>query len=375
MESAQSEQFRDCPSCGKEIKVQAKLCKHCHATVSPQINTETSSPNLEYGHPVIQGSPATANNNSSSVQADSTGISPVNETAHKRSNLLPIGAALACGFLIGAGCWFGYTKSVANKNEAASHSSQESSSSSEKGYDNSDDSSANAQKTHVPTSPSDETHDETTASSDTTTTTTQDATASVPPAPDTTQTSTVANPTDQTQEDTSRTSESTEAADNKVTAEIDEASKQNPDIQGNQEEAGKLNKIGLSALKAKDYTLAVQEFEQASAADPKDPKLLSNQGYAEMHAGMLVQAKHHMLQSLALDRTREVAWNDLGMIYAKTKQQDLALSAFTSGYKCSQGKSIDFMKTLEKDEDPELVEIGALAVKRLEGTDPTVGSQ
>jgi tetratricopeptide (TPR) repeat protein len=135
---------------------------------------------------------------------------------------------------------------------------------------------------------------------------------------------------------------------------------------GDSAEATRLNKLGLVDLRAKNYSEAASFFSQAAQADPSDPKLLSNLGYAETFAGVLPSAEKHLLSSIALDPSRSVAWGDLGLVYAKQGKQDDAVASFLIGYKVSNGDSLGFLKSLGADDDPSVRNAGSLAISKIQ---------
>jgi TonB family protein len=136
-------------------------------------------------------------------------------------------------------------------------------------------------------------------------------------------------------------------------------------VPGDGAEATRLNKIGLQALKTKEYQTAVTYFQSASNADPSDAKLLSNLGFAEMNVGNLNAARKHLNLSIASDPTRAVAWGDLGLVFAKTGEQDKAVSALLVGYRVSNGKTLNFLESLAKDDDPAFHEAGSIALSKV----------
>jgi Flp pilus assembly protein TadD len=137
---------------------------------------------------------------------------------------------------------------------------------------------------------------------------------------------------------------------------------------GNVADADRFNKIGLKNLKDKNYSEASSAFASASKADPSDPKLLSNLGFAMMNAGDLNAAQKYLFSSLSLAPSRAVAWNDLGLVLAKEGDQSRAVSSLLIGYKVSNGATLDFLQHLSSNEanDASVREAGRLALSKVQ---------
>jgi tetratricopeptide (TPR) repeat protein len=132
-----------------------------------------------------------------------------------------------------------------------------------------------------------------------------------------------------------------------------------------QVEAQRLNVLGLAQLKLKDFVQASDYFSKAHQADFKDAKYLSNLGYSETKSGELDAAKGHLLSSLTLDATRAVAWDDIGEVYAKQGSKDAAVYCLRKGYTVSNGDTLPYLQSLEKDDDHKVVEASQLAISKL----------
>ena len=115
---------------------------------------------------------------------------------------------------------------------------------------------------------------------------------------------------------------------------------------GNSADATRLNKIGLTALRAKRYDEADSDFAAAAKADASDPKLLSNLGFAEMYSGNLKSAQKHLYSSIALDPSKSVGWGDVGIVSARMGKQDEAVSAFWLDTKSQMVRHWDFSSPL-----------------------------
>lgn len=118
-----------------------------------------------------------------------------------------------------------------------------------------------------------------------------------------------------------------------------------------QSETKKLNSQGLDALRKKDYSTAAMYFGKAAQLNTTNAKYLSNLSMAQMYSGELDKAKQNLFKSIALAPEREVAWNDLGLVYAKNHEQRYAAACLVIAHRISNGKSMGFLQSLDKDED------------------------
>jgi Flp pilus assembly protein TadD len=139
---------------------------------------------------------------------------------------------------------------------------------------------------------------------------------------------------------------------------------------GDVDDAKRLNKLGLKDLRAKSFLTSIGFFANASKDDPSNALYLSNLGYAEMNAGDLTSAENHLRASIALDRSRAVAWGDLALTFAKQGDQNRAVSCLLIGYSASNGKSRPFIESLQQDEDTSVREIGTTALAKLQPEQP-----
>jgi Flp pilus assembly protein TadD/TM2 domain-containing membrane protein YozV len=134
---------------------------------------------------------------------------------------------------------------------------------------------------------------------------------------------------------------------------------------GDHDAAENMNKDGLQFLKSKNYGAASERFRAASAQDPSDPKYLSNLGFAETYLGQLEQAQTDLTNSLVIAPARQVAWGDLGQIFAKKGEQNNAVSSLLIGYRISNGETLPYLKSLNSDDDPAVRDAGRLALEKL----------
>lgn len=137
---------------------------------------------------------------------------------------------------------------------------------------------------------------------------------------------------------------------------------------GDHVESERLNKLGLAALKAKDYAEAASQFQAAAQADSGDAKYFSNLAFAEMHAGDLDTSYEHICSSISMAPSRAVAWDDLGLILAKKGQQDSAVAALMLANRASDDKGPKYLQALQNDEDQKIRDAATKALSKLQQT-------
>ena len=152
-----------------------------------------------------------------------------------------------------------------------------------------------------------------------------------------------------------------QSAFSEIKSRLNEIPKPTP---GDTVSAERLNKLGLRALKNSKFSDAATLFQSASKADPSDPKLLSNLGFAELNAGDLEGAEKSLVSSIALAPGRSVAWSDLGLVMAKKGDRERAVAGLLIGYRLSDDKTLKFLQSLQSDHDPAIVAAANLALAR-----------
>jgi TonB family protein len=132
--------------------------------------------------------------------------------------------------------------------------------------------------------------------------------------------------------------------------------------------ADHLNVEGNKSLRQKNYSGAISFYSDAVKTNPAIPKFFSNLGFAEMYNHDLSSAENHTYQSLSLDPSRVVAWNNLGQIYAKKGNQADAVTCFLLAYRLSNGASMVYLKSLNADEDSVIRDAGTAALDKIAGS-------
>lgn len=163
--------------------------------------------------------------------------------------------------------------------------------------------------------------------------------------------------------------DSSEQDINKCIQDLIDSSSPEPHSNSNIDE---INKTGLAKLRQKDYDGAAEAFSIAAQKDPSDSKLLSNLGFAQTYSGKLESAKENLYQSLFLAPKREVAWDDLGQVFAKSNDQERAVACFLIAYRISGGKTSSYLQSLSSDDDVSIRKAGAAAVEKLTAMEESV---
>lgn len=81
-----------------------------------------------------------------------------------------------------------------------------------------------------------------------------------------------------------------------------------------------------------------------------------------MNLGELTKAERHIQESIWLAPSRSVAWDDLGLVLAKSGDREGAVSCLLTGYETSDDKALTYLQSLEEDKDPDVAEAGRLAL-------------
>lgn len=96
------------------------------------------------------------------------------------------------------------------------------------------------------------------------------------------------------------------------------------------------NQAGMSAFKVKDYDLAIVKFNEALLADPTEPVIITNRGYALLRTGKLAESKEDFINALSLVPTYAAAWANLALVFVKEGKVDGGRAAYLLAYKFSK---------------------------------------
>jgi Tfp pilus assembly protein PilF len=91
---------------------------------------------------------------------------------------------------------------------------------------------------------------------------------------------------------------------------------------------GLAHRLAIHYDKSGDEKRARAEFEIALEKNPRDAELLCDFAYFHMRHGRDQQAEMMLRQVLAVDAGHPRAWNQLGVVLAKTGREDESLAAF-----------------------------------------------
>jgi tetratricopeptide (TPR) repeat protein len=100
------------------------------------------------------------------------------------------------------------------------------------------------------------------------------------------------------------------------------------------------SEMGLSYLKAKDYTKAIQALEKATQLDPKNDKLLISLAQAQAASGAVEMAVITYEQAVAMNPAADKEYKALGDLYMKQKKTESAVKAYKKYLEKSTDDSI-----------------------------------
>ena len=123
---------------------------------------------------------------------------------------------------------------------------------------------------------------------------------------------------------------------------------------GNRALARYYNDQGLAELRAKNFSAAIGSFSLGVAADPGNPELINNLGFALYKNGQNSAAKEQIEHVLILSPTRSSAWINLADIFFKENNEASAIDAYTLAYSFATNKERVY-KTVESlaENDPD----------------------
>lgn len=107
---------------------------------------------------------------------------------------------------------------------------------------------------------------------------------------------------------------------------------------GNRSAARTFNEQGLAALKAQDFTSAINAFRLGISEDPGNIELINNLGFALYKSGQTTLAKEQIELALLYSPKRSAAWVNLGDIFFKQGNDSNAIDAYVLAYAFSNNK-------------------------------------
>jgi hypothetical protein len=126
---------------------------------------------------------------------------------------------------------------------------------------------------------------------------------------------------------------------------------------GDRARGRELNAQALRLMRTGRYADAVPLFEAAHRADPGDPEIRENLGYALLKAERIEEAEPALLAALEIGPQRASAWGSLGFAYAKRGQQAEAVRLILTAYRLApdRRKAADiYRRQAKSDADPKV---------------------
>ncbi len=142
---------------------------------------------------------------------------------------------------------------------------------------------------------------------------------------------------------------------------------------GDRRRAGAENRRGIELLRTGQAAAAVQAFEAAYEAEPTNPEIINNLGYAHLRRNGALAAEPLLLLALRHEPGRAVAWVNLGESYARQGKHAEAVACFSLAYRFSRNRRLtrQFLEKLAENEDIEIKEaVGRTLQLRFIQSDP-----
>jgi tetratricopeptide (TPR) repeat protein len=127
--------------------------------------------------------------------------------------------------------------------------------------------------------------------------------------------------------------------------------------------ARKLNEEAIISMRANNYTAAEEKFYKAAKQNWNDVEIVNNLGYILLLQGKFEEAEAPLVRSIKLDKRRDVAWHNLGMLYAARGEEKIAQDCYRIGFEVSERRPsyIKFLKAIPVTEKlPKKVQESAL---------------
>jgi Flp pilus assembly protein TadD len=108
------------------------------------------------------------------------------------------------------------------------------------------------------------------------------------------------------------------------------------------------NGLGVMADMRSDHAVAEAHYARALEVAPRTPLVLNNQGYSRYLAGDLAGARQALRQAVNANPGYELAWRNLGLVYAREGDFDTAIEAIArSGDRAKAYNDIGYISMLE----------------------------
>jgi tetratricopeptide (TPR) repeat protein len=124
---------------------------------------------------------------------------------------------------------------------------------------------------------------------------------------------------------------------------------------------------GQAALQADDLDAAMGAFQQAGKNDPGNAEAFNYLGLVYRKLDRLPEAEHALLQALALEPSRAVAWFQLAQIYALMNDVRRARGALANTYRYAQNpmRAEEILRNIAENEAADALRAAALETLRL----------
>jgi tetratricopeptide (TPR) repeat protein len=124
---------------------------------------------------------------------------------------------------------------------------------------------------------------------------------------------------------------------------------------------------GQAALQADDLDAALAAFQQASENDPGNAEAVNYLGLIYRKLDRLPEAENALLQALALEPSRAVAWFQLAQIYALMKDIRRTLGALANTYRFAKNsmRAEEILRNIAENEAADTLRAAALETLRL----------
>jgi tetratricopeptide (TPR) repeat protein len=124
---------------------------------------------------------------------------------------------------------------------------------------------------------------------------------------------------------------------------------------------------GQAALQADDLDAALGAFQQANANDPGNAEAFNYLGLVHRKLDRLPEAESALLQALALEPSRAVAWFQLAQIYALMNDTRRTVGALANTYRFAQNpmRAEEILRNIAENEAADTLRTAALETLRL----------